>query len=708
MVLEMPLVSTKKILPVMLFFLAFCGSFSIADEVQADSYAQGVLKSENLLLGSEVESVDGIEVTASVQASTTVRISFSNDRENFYSSDGTKGGQDECQDGVTNIDLSGLGWTDSVLYYKIKLETEDNTKTPKVEEVKLSFTGTAGDLVKANAHQGGVLESSNILSGASVESINGVDITADIPGGTSVKVQFSADGDVFYNSQGEEGGFDDCQDGVTSIDLSGLGWTYPSLYYRLKFDSIDSAMRASVSDVTVDFDGSSDGGPAPNEDGYEVIGGFTSGDLLERRDLVFKQPSYFAYEISYLPSADSVKVQFSNDGESWYNSSGEEGGWDTLSEGVHLYEDSALSLEALDWERSNDFYYRFRLKASSDLTQSPIITKAGISLPGRIRIYSEKNPSASGEEGLVGHFTFNGTNMQWDKTGEEVGDASTNENHGSLEGSLGQSSVARGIAGTQALSFDESQNDHIEATVPATTTISLWYNTGDDWQHLVKNDGSYYVNAVSDTPDTFPVYTDGGTVHIGKDEAGSFVSGKIDDVRIYNRALSEEEIQKLYEKAGQRFVITPREEEADCDDDVWICEQNDVCPSYLGDSDHIIVANEDLGSQYEWGPYGEDCIGPQCEEIEGDMTLVADNSVDFSDYPARDACKAIGGRLPNIDELQCIYNNKTTFGDNFEDATYWSATEFHTYFARRVWLSDGDTYNYYKDYSSYVRCVRGW
>ena len=39
--------------------------------------------------------------------------------------------------------------------------------------------------------------------------------------------------------------------------------------------------------------------------------------------------------------------------------------------------------------------------------------------------------------------------------------------------------------------------------------------------------------------------------------------------------------------------------------------------------------------------------------------------VDFSEYPAQNACKNIGGRLPYVNEIQDMYTDKVLYGDNF-------------------------------------------
>ncbi len=148
-----------------------------------------------------------------------------------------------------------------------------------------------------------------------------------------------------------------------------------------------------------------------------------------------------------------------------------------------------------------------------------------------------------------------------------------------------------------------------------------------------------------------------------------------------------------------------------CDSSDWFCTASTTCSNLLGDGEYIIVARMDVSSStYQWKTSRTDCDIPQCGQdggSDGDH-LVADNTVNFADYPARDACESAGGRLPTKTELGCIYTNRSTFGDNFESSYYWSATEDTTSYAYRVYFSDGSTSSYDKGNRYYVRCVRGW
>ena len=152
-------------------------------------------------------------------------------------------------------------------------------------------------------------------------------------------------------------------------------------------------------------------------------------------------------------------------------------------------------------------------------------------------------------------------------------------------------------------------------------------------------------------------------------------------------------------------------EELTCDNDLWHCSGNDICANVLDGSGYIVVHRTNAGasSTYVWKTAQSNCDQPQCG-IDGGQTdnLVADNTINFNGYSARDACKALGGRLPTKSELSCIYTNKETFGNNFVAAHYWSSTEYATLYAWRQSFSDGAQLNSIKDSTYYVRCVRGW
>jgi len=222
-------------------------------------------------------------------------------------------------------------------------------------------------------------------------------------------------------------------------------------------------------------------------------------------------------------------------------------------------------------------------------------------------------------DGLVGHWTFNGQDMDWASTTAEALDRSGNSNNGNVT-NFDQTSVARGISG-QALEFDGS-DDEIQISdddnlhlYGGDFTISLWFkadswtHTGligksnddstatmdwmfikngenfdfaigewyadyplqihesllpaDAWTHLVitksGNDYELFLNSVSkDTGSSAQAWTESDDIVIGNYAVGAtdgFFDGTIDEVRIYNRALSADEIGELY-RAGARRLKT--------------------------------------------------------------------------------------------------------------------------------------------------------
>lgn len=81
--------------------------------------------------------------------------------------------------------------------------------------------------------------------------------------------------------------------------------------------------------------------------------------------------------------------------------------------------------------------------------------------------------------------------------------------------------------------------------------------------------------------------------------------------------------------------------------------------------------------------------------------------VDFSAYPAQNACKAIGGRLPNMQELLAVYAGKASYGNNFQLSTYWSSSEYNINSASLVYFNYGGTGSTGRTTPNYVRCVSG-
>lgn len=132
----------------------------------------------------------------------------------------------------------------------------------------------------------------------------------------------------------------------------------------------------------------------------------------------------------------------------------------------------------------------------------------------------------------------------------------------------------------------------------------------------------------------------------------------------------------------------------------------------LGDCP-VDVYYSNLSSTYQWKTSKTFCISPQCENLGGinGNTLIADNYQNFTDYPARDACKALGGRLPTKRELICLHSRRGEYS-GFVDGRYWSGSEqnetdaFNQWFNEAGAISGMDLSINNKDKLYKVRCVR--
>lgn len=216
------------------------------------------------------------------------------------------------------------------------------------------------------------------------------------------------------------------------------------------------------------------------------------------------------------------------------------------------------------------------------------------------------------EDGLVGHWTFDGKDMPQG----QVNDRSGNGNHGSMTNMSTSTAYAEGVIG-QALKFDGS-NDYVLTGLTssaiftdATSSIAYWArstsqtfsiaksglsagfflqnggansiqlkcggcingNRASDndivtndgqWHHFVAllttdtasasgNSAHIYIDGElhdgTYTQATAPYVTDGSNPLIigARIVSPSYFSGAIDDVRVYNRALSADEIRALYQ-----------------------------------------------------------------------------------------------------------------------------------------------------------------
>jgi len=147
-----------------------------------------------------------------------------------------------------------------------------------------------------------------------------------------------------------------------------------------------------------------------------------------------------------------------------------------------------------------------------------------------------------------------------------------------------------------------------------------------------------------------------------------------------------------------------------CDNVNYFCGLPTTCANTLGDGQYILVKRANEAATKMWKTTATACDKPQCGIAGGQDgdNLVADNTLDFSLYPARDACKAIGARLPTLAELNCMYTNRASFGNNFGAGSLWSGTESSVPNAWVVNFASGSPTTSSKGFNNSVRCVVGW
>jgi len=127
------------------------------------------------------------------------------------------------------------------------------------------------------------------------------------------------------------------------------------------------------------------------------------------------------------------------------------------------------------------------------------------------------------------------------------------------------------------------------------------------------------------------------------------------------------------------------------------------------------VYKVDLAGSYKYKTTATAVTSPQGEigldsSLPNNMVLVSpqiNSNVDFSAYPAQNACKVIGGRLPNTQELQAFYVGRSSdYGNDFK-AYYWSSTENSSDRAYDFDFINGNRSSWGKTNNEYVRCVSG-
>lgn len=317
---------------------------------------------------------------------------------------------------------------------------------------------------------------------------------------------------------------------------------------------------------------------------------------------------------------------------------------------------------------------------------------------------------------LAGHWKLDET------TGTTAADGSGNGNDGTVNGTDFDTDSVAGMSGT-AMNFDGT-SDFIETSSddildPDTFTACAWVRrtgpgSGQPWQEVFGNavfqthgwhlnfepeatTAQFYLNrsgardAVSVNIDTAQwnhicasydgtnarlyangVLGGGPTAATVVDSTDSFylgdagpnqgdgLEGDIDDMRIYNRALSAAEIADLYSTTGGEAVSL---QDTSCPNIGDVCSGGSF---YVGvhpvDGDHLYTTASDDSTNTEWSTLTVDLNLDNIYDGRANQNWIVNNTT-LSDYPAFELCENLNRHghgdwyLPAIDELDTVYSN---------------------------------------------------
>jgi hypothetical protein len=166
---------------------------------------------------------------------------------------------------------------------------------------------------------------------------------------------------------------------------------------------------------------------------------------------------------------------------------------------------------------------------------------------------SDLNSSANG---LVSYWHFDSNNGTINYTA----DSSGNGNNGQCKNMGSDCNFTSGVY-NNSMSFDGSNDYVISTNSSAVISHSLWQknSTASSWTFVAYNGSTFFVNAVIGlgTMRLYPLNVSGNQIKIGVNFTGSqFFNGSIDEVMIFNRSLSIDEVKELYVKGRANWNYT--------------------------------------------------------------------------------------------------------------------------------------------------------
>lgn len=242
------------------------------------------------------------------------------------------------------------------------------------------------------------------------------------------------------------------------------------------------------------------------------------------------------------------------------------------------------------------------------------------------------------------------------------------------------------------------------------------------WYHVVGTyDGTninVYVDGIlsaSQTSDTG--LTNVGDIQIGSDGTTPALDGEIDDVRIYNRALSEAEVGQLYALTGGGAApITG------CPNIGDTCDDGSIYAGLSPDGEIAMYTTPADNGNTRWSPNGATYTTTGATDMNtGSLNTEIITATDsdsgtggVQNHPAAEMCNNLSDHghtdwyLPAQSELIRLYNNLVvTAGMGGFNNDYWSSTESATHAARSYNFTTASALSFNtKNTLANVRCIR--
>ena len=135
--------------------------------------------------------------------------------------------------------------------------------------------------------------------------------------------------------------------------------------------------------------------------------------------------------------------------------------------------------------------------------------------------------------------------------------------------------------------------------------------TLNKWQHIaivtdIAKNISYYINGVKDSSTNVSDWTSVTNDNIGCEASWGYAKGKIDDLRVYSRALSITEIQQLYAMGGGKIASSISQGGLNSGLKYWFTLDGNTCGStYCADKMGFAVSTKNATPSFTVGKIGQ-------------------------------------------------------------------------------------------------------